>query len=198
MPGFLFLVMIAVVGYAAWRAFAARKAPHVHDNEGRILTAEFADFFLVNVYVPNSKRELTRLPYRQQWDRDFLKFLHGLERTKPVVFCGDLNTVPASYPYYVISRGLQDAFLQFGCGLGTTMDSLPKPLRIDYFFVDKRISIKNYVKNGVKLVWLVDPEFRSVTVYSGSLRGTELDESETITGGDVLPEFMCKVAEFFE
>ena len=61
-----------------------------------------------------------------------------------------------------------------------------------------REKIKDYVKNGVKLVWLVDPEFRTVTVYAGSLRGTELDESETITGGDVLPEFSCKVAEFFE
>lgn len=58
--------------------------------------------------------------------------------------------------------------------------------------------IKDYVKNGVKLVWLVDPEVRTATVYAGSLRGTELDESETITGGDVLPEFSCKVAEFFE
>ena len=61
-----------------------------------------------------------------------------------------------------------------------------------------REKIKDYVKNGVKLVWLVDPEMRTVTVYAGSLRGTELDESETITGGDVLPEFTCKVAEFFE
>ncbi len=62
-----------------------------HDAEGRILTAEYADFFLVNVYVPNSKRDLSRLPYRQQWDRDFLKYLRRLEKTKPVVFCGDLN-----------------------------------------------------------------------------------------------------------
>ena len=62
-----------------------------HDNEGRVLTAEFADFFLVNVYVPNSKRELTRLPYRQQWDQDFLRFLKKLEKNKPVLFCGDLN-----------------------------------------------------------------------------------------------------------
>jgi exodeoxyribonuclease-3 len=62
-----------------------------HDNEGRVLTTEFADFFLVNVYVPNSKRELTRLPYRQQWDRDFLAYLKSLERRKPVIFCGDLN-----------------------------------------------------------------------------------------------------------
>ena len=62
-----------------------------HDREGRVLTAEFADFFLVNVYVPNSQRELTRLDYRQQWDRDFLKHLQALERTKPVILCGDLN-----------------------------------------------------------------------------------------------------------
>ncbi len=62
-----------------------------HDREGRVLITEFKDFHLVNVYVPNSKRELTRLPYRQQWDRDFLAHLKGLERTKPVVFCGDLN-----------------------------------------------------------------------------------------------------------
>ena len=62
-----------------------------HDNEGRVLTAEFSDFFLVNVYVPNSKRELTRLAYRQQWDRDFLHYLKKLEAWKPVIFCGDLN-----------------------------------------------------------------------------------------------------------
>jgi exodeoxyribonuclease III len=62
-----------------------------HDREGRVLTSEFADFFLVNVYVPNSKRELTRLPYRQEWDRDFLGYLSALEKKKPVIFCGDLN-----------------------------------------------------------------------------------------------------------
>jgi exodeoxyribonuclease-3 len=62
-----------------------------HDREGRVITAEFAKFFLVNVYVPNSKRELTRLPYRQAWDRDFLAYLKNLEKTKPVVWCGDLN-----------------------------------------------------------------------------------------------------------
>jgi exodeoxyribonuclease-3 len=62
-----------------------------HDREGRVLTAEYADFYLVNVYVPNSKRELTRLEYRQQWDRDFLAYLRRLETTKPVVVCGDMN-----------------------------------------------------------------------------------------------------------
>ena len=62
-----------------------------HDKEGRVLTAEYPDFNLVNVYVPNSKRELSRLPYRQQWDRDFLRYLRKLERKKPVIFCGDFN-----------------------------------------------------------------------------------------------------------
>jgi exodeoxyribonuclease-3 len=62
-----------------------------HDHEGRVLTAEYTDFYLVNVYVPNSKRDLSRLPYRQKWDRDFLRYLKRLEKNKPVIFCGDLN-----------------------------------------------------------------------------------------------------------
>ncbi len=63
-----------------------------HDGEGRIITAEFEDFFLVNVYTPNSKRDLSRLAYRtEEWDVDFLKFLKKLEEKKPAVFCGDLN-----------------------------------------------------------------------------------------------------------
>jgi exodeoxyribonuclease III len=86
-------------GYSGTAIFSKAKPATVtrgigiadHDREGRVITAEFADFFLVNVYVPNSKRELTRLPYRQQWDRDFLTYLRTLERTKPVIWCGDLN-----------------------------------------------------------------------------------------------------------
>ena len=63
-----------------------------HDLEGRVITAEFKDYFLVTVYTPNSKRELLRLDYRQkEWDVDFLKHLKELEKKKPVVFCGDLN-----------------------------------------------------------------------------------------------------------
>ena len=86
-------------GYSGTVIFTKVKPLHVtngigrteHDNEGRVLTAEYGDFFLVNVYVPNSKRELTRLEYRQQWDRDFLAYLKGLEQRKPVIFCGDFN-----------------------------------------------------------------------------------------------------------
>ncbi|MSU33906.1 MAG: exodeoxyribonuclease III [Pedosphaera sp.] len=62
-----------------------------HDTEGRVLTMEYSGFYLVNAYVPNSQRELTRLKYRQLWDRDFLKFLLKMERSKPVLLCGDLN-----------------------------------------------------------------------------------------------------------
>ena len=62
-----------------------------HDHEGRIVKVEFDEFFLVCVYVPNSGSELARLPYRQQWDADFLAYLKKCEETKPVIICGDLN-----------------------------------------------------------------------------------------------------------
>ena len=62
-----------------------------HDSEGRVITAEYEKFYLVNCYTPNSQRELTRLDYRMQWEDDFLAYLKGLEKEKPVIFCGDLN-----------------------------------------------------------------------------------------------------------
>ena len=62
-----------------------------HDQEGRVITAEYKEFYLVNVYVPNSQNELKRLDYRAQWDKDLLAFLQKLDAEKPVVFCGDLN-----------------------------------------------------------------------------------------------------------
>jgi len=63
-----------------------------HDDEGRVVTLEFDNFYLVNVYVPNSKRDLSRLDYRaKEWDVDFLKYLKKLEKKKPLIFCGDLN-----------------------------------------------------------------------------------------------------------
>jgi len=63
-----------------------------HDDEGRVITIEYNNYFLVTVYTPNSKRDLSRLDYREkEWDVDFLKFLKKLEKNKPVIFCGDLN-----------------------------------------------------------------------------------------------------------
>ena len=66
-----------------------------HDSEGRVLTVEYADFYLVTVYTPNSQNGLKRLPYRQKWDVDFLAFCKELEKKKPVIFCGDLNVAHA-------------------------------------------------------------------------------------------------------
>ncbi|MBQ4090655.1 MAG: exodeoxyribonuclease III [Clostridia bacterium] len=62
-----------------------------HDHEGRVITAEFEDFYLVCCYVPNSQRELARLSYRMTWEDAMREYLTGLDKVKPVVFCGDLN-----------------------------------------------------------------------------------------------------------
>lgn len=112
----------------------------IHDQEGRTITLEFPTFFLVNVYVPNSKRDLSRLEYRsQQWDVDFLKYLKALENKKPVIFCGDLNVahteIDLTYPQAnvknhgftpeeragfdkIIESGFVDTFREFEKGPG--------------------------------------------------------------------------------
>lgn len=63
----------------------------IHDTQGRVLCLEYEAFFLVNVYVPNSGSELKRLDYRRTWDLAFFKYLKDLEKTKPVIVCGDFN-----------------------------------------------------------------------------------------------------------
>jgi exodeoxyribonuclease III len=89
-------------GYAGTAIFSKIKPLHVtygtknketdeEDTEGRVLTLEFNNYFLVTVYTPNSGRGLARLEYRQKWDKEFLQFLKELEKTKPVIVCGDLN-----------------------------------------------------------------------------------------------------------
>jgi len=62
-----------------------------HDQEGRLITAEFDNFYLVNVYTPNSQRGLTRLEYRMKWEDDFRRYVTGLDQHKPVIICGDTN-----------------------------------------------------------------------------------------------------------
>lgn len=62
-----------------------------HDQEGRVITAEFDKYYVIVVYVPNSQRELTRLDYRMQWEEAFLNYVKGLDAKKPVIYCGDLN-----------------------------------------------------------------------------------------------------------
>lgn len=85
-------------GYSGVAVFSKIKPLDVHygigllDEEGRVLTLEFNEFFLVNVYTPNSKRDLSRLDFRyKEWDITFRKYIKGLEKDKPVVVCGDLN-----------------------------------------------------------------------------------------------------------
>ena len=62
-----------------------------HDKEGRVITLEYEDFFMVTCYTPNSQNELARLPYRMKWEEDFLAYLKKLDTDNPVILCGDLN-----------------------------------------------------------------------------------------------------------
>lgn len=62
-----------------------------HDHEGRVITLEYDAFYMLTVYTPNSQNELARLDYRMKWEDDFLLYIKGLEKKKPVIFCGDLN-----------------------------------------------------------------------------------------------------------
>ena len=86
-------------GYSGTAVFTKEKPINVtygigieeHDQEGRIITAEYEKFYLVNCYTPNSKRELERLEYRKIWEDEIRKYLKKLEETKPVIYCGDLN-----------------------------------------------------------------------------------------------------------
>lgn len=148
----------------------------VHDQEGRTITLEYQKFFLVNVYVPNSKRDLSRLEYRsKQWDIDFLKYLKNLESKKPVIFCGDLNVahteIDLSFPQAnvknhgftpeeregfsrIIESGFIDTFRAFEKGPGhyTWWSQFNKcrerniGWRIDYFLISP--SLRPQLKNS--------------------------------------------------
>lgn len=86
-------------GYSGTAVFTKKKPIQVtygigieeHDQEGRVITAEFETFYLVNVYTPNSQRELIRLAYRQKWEDAFRAYVKHLDEEKPVIICGDLN-----------------------------------------------------------------------------------------------------------
>jgi len=86
-------------GYSGTAVFSKTKPLDViygidkeeHNKEGRVITLEFEDFYLVNVYTPNSKAELARLDYRMQWEDEFMAHVKALDSKKPVILCGDLN-----------------------------------------------------------------------------------------------------------
>lgn len=140
--------------------------------EGRVITAEYKDFFLVNSYTPNSKPDLSRLPLRHTlWDPAFLAFCRGLEKKKPVIFCGDLNVAHTSDDLAnpkanegehgftqeeragidaIIKAGFVDSFRLFTAGGGhyswwsnfSNARARNVGWRIDYFFVSKKIVSK--------------------------------------------------------
>lgn len=148
----------------------------IHDLEGRIITLEYPTFFLVNVYVPNSKRDLSRLEYRsKQWDVDFLNYLKSLENKKPVIFCGDLNVahteIDLSFPKAnvknhgftpeeregfnrLVGSGFIDTFREFEKAPGhyTWWSNFNKcrernlGWRIDYFLISS--SLRSQLKNS--------------------------------------------------
>ncbi len=86
-------------GYSGTVVFARKEPLHVfygigieaHDQEGRVITLEYPEYYFVTCYTPNSQNELKRLDYRMQWEEDFLKYLQSLDQKKPVILCGDLN-----------------------------------------------------------------------------------------------------------
>ncbi len=86
-------------GYSGTAVFTKKKPMNVtyglgieeHDHEGRVITVEYEDFYLICVYVPNSQRELTRLDYRMTWEDAFRAYVQKLDASKPVIWCGDLN-----------------------------------------------------------------------------------------------------------
>ena len=86
-------------GYSGTAIFTKQKPLNVinglgkeeHDKEGRVITLEYDNFFLVNCYTPNAKRELERLEYRQEWEDEIREYLIKLDKLKPIIYCGDLN-----------------------------------------------------------------------------------------------------------
>ena len=86
-------------GYSGTAIFTKKKPLSVsygigieeHDTEGRVITLEFEDFYMITVYTPNSQNELARLDYRMEWEDAFLSYIKKLEENKPVIICGDLN-----------------------------------------------------------------------------------------------------------
>jgi exodeoxyribonuclease-3 len=138
-----------------------------HDREGRVITATFDDFHIVNVYTPNSQRELTRLDYRQRWDADFLAYVKKLNQRQPVIFCGDVNCahneIDLANPQSnrrnagftdeeragvdkIVAAGFLDSFRQFDKGPGNyswwtyRSDARQRNIgwRLDYFWVAKK------------------------------------------------------------
>jgi exodeoxyribonuclease III len=143
-----------------------------HDHEGRVITAEFKDYYFITVYVPNSQNGLKRLEYRMKWEDDFLDYIKELDKIKPVIYCGDLNVAheeidiknPATNHHNagftdeerekfskVLSEGFIDSYRYFYPDLADTYSwwsyrfkarERNAGWRIDYFVVSEKLKDK--------------------------------------------------------
>lgn len=163
-------------GYSGTCVFSKIKPVNVHydfdnsefDTEGRIITLEYKDFYLINVYVPNSKSGLSRIDYRMMWDELFREYVFELENKKPVIVCGDFNVALYSEDsnlnkefidnekdefYYLLENGFADAFRYINPNskdcftwwqVGKNSKEKNIGCRLDYFIVS------DYLLNSVK------------------------------------------------
>ena len=132
-----------------------------HDHEGRVITLELEDYYLVTVYTPNSQKELARLSYRMEWEVAFRQFLQELDKKKPVIVCGDLNVAHTERGKFeeLLAAGFTDTFRYIYpdvTGAYTWWSYLRKARannsgwRIDYFLTSNRLQ----------------PQIKSATIYN--------------------------------
>jgi exodeoxyribonuclease-3 len=159
-----------------------------HDCEGRVITAEYDDFFVISVYVPNSQRQLARHAYRQQWDRDFRECLATMARKKPIIVCGDLNVAHTELDIAnpKANLGRPGFTLEERAGFGTLLES---------GFID---TFREFEQGGGYYTWwspLTDARARNIgwridyVLISSSLR-PRLQQAfirSTIPGSDHCP-----------
>lgn len=147
-------------GYSGTAIFSKQK-PISHtfgleniDQEGRVITLEFTDFFLVNVYTPNSKMDLSRLDYRKEvWDVNFLKHLKNLSETKKVIVCGDLNVLGSDLDLQHHEHFLED----FNFRKKVINERIGFKNILDSGFVD---TYRNLYPEGKEYSWLENPKLR--------------------------------------
>ncbi len=122
------------------------------DQDGRVITLEFADFFLVNVYTPNSKMDLSRLDYRKEtWDVNFLKHLKNLSTDKKVIVCGDLNVLGSDLDLQHYEHFLED----FNLRKKVTNERIGLRNILDFGFVD---SYRKLYPEEIKFSWISHPK----------------------------------------
>ena len=112
-----------------------------YDLEGRIITLEFEDFYIINAYVPNVKRDLSRMESRMNFEDIFRKYLNNLSKSKNVIVCGDFNDIPLSYTHQKFNDELKDAFTEAGNGIGITYNQHRLYFRIDHILVSQDIKV---------------------------------------------------------